>query len=122
MQLKTNCKNCQSEIRIKKSVNDRLELALEIGEISILKCEQCLEKRKYHVNEIIVKESKSILLFALFIFIFGTGSLFYFFQNHLISPNSLIAFGGLLIIPSLIYAILTKQEEENVRRFNQYKY
>ena len=123
MKLIVNCKNCRNKIKLKNSVNDRAELARELGNEFKLKCEECQKEDNYHVNDVKAKESKLIALIAFGIFIFGTGIIGYLLRDYLFMPNNpynVLAIGGLLLIPSAVYMIMTKQERDNARRFNQY--
>ncbi|MEM9848461.1 MAG: hypothetical protein AAF847_11265 [Bacteroidota bacterium] len=123
MKLIVNCKDCRNKIKLKKSVNDRVELARAIGDEFKLKCEECLKENKYHVNDVKAKESKLIAVFAFVIFIFGTGIIVYLLRDYLLMPNNpynVLAIGGVILIPLFIYMILTKQDRDNARRFNQY--
>lgn len=84
MKLIVNCKDCRNKIKLKKSVNDRVELARAIGDEFKLKCEECLKENKYHVNDVKAKESKLIAVFAFVIFIFGTGIIVYLLRDYLL--------------------------------------
>ena len=123
MKLILNCKNCRSEIELKYPVNDRAELARERGDKFSLKCAECSKENKYNVNEVKAKESKLIAMIAFGILVFGTGIIGYLLKDYLFMPNNpynVLAIGGMLLIPSAVYMIMTKQERDNARRFNQY--
>jgi len=123
MKLILICKNCRGELKLKNSVNDRAELARERGDKFKLKCEECSKEDKYHVNDVKAKESKLIALIAFGVFIFGTGTIGYLLRDYLFklnTPYNVLAIGGILLIPSVVYMIMTKQERDNARRFNQY--
>ena len=123
MKLIATCNHCSEKISLKNSVNDRAELAREIGETFQLTCEGCSTKNQYHINDIKAKENKIISVIAFGIFFFGTAFIGYLLKNYLFMPNNpynVLAIGGLLLIPSAVYGILTKQERDNARRFNRY--
>ena len=108
---------------MKNSVNDRAELARERGNEFNLKCDECSKENKYHVNDVKAKESKLLALIVFGIFVFGTGIIGYLLRDYLFMPNNpynALAIGGLLLVPSAGYVILTKQERDNARRFNRY--
>lgn len=123
MKLIVNCKDCRNKIELKKSVNDRVQLAIEMGNEFKIKCDKCSKESNYQVNDVKAKESKLIALIAFCIFFFGTGIIGYLLKDYLFRPNNpynVLAIGGLLLIPSIVYMIMTKQERENTRRFNSY--
>ena len=123
MNLIAHCKNCRNEISVKESVSDRAELAREKGSQFVLKCDECLKNHKYHVNDIKAKTRKSIALIAFLILLFGTALIGYTLRDYLLMPNNaynVMAIAGMLLIPSIVYGLLTKQETDNNRRFNQY--
>ena len=123
MKLIVICKECRHQIKVKNSVNDRAELARELGDEFYLKCKECSKESKYHVNDVKAKESKLIAAIAFGIFILGTGIVGYVLRDYLLIPNNpynALAIGELLLIPSVIYLIITKQERDNARRFNRY--
>ena len=100
-----------------------LQSLRQLGNEFKLKCEECQKEDNYHVNDVKAKESKLIALIAFGIFIFGTGIIGYLLRDYLFMPNNpynVLAIGGLLLIPSAVYMIMTKQERDNARRFNQY--
>ena len=124
MNLIVNCKECRNKIMLKSSVNDRAELSREIGNEFNLRCEECLREKEYHVNDVKAKESKLIALIALAIFVFGTGIIGYLLRDYFFMSNNpyyVRAIGGSLIFPFLVYMIFTKQERDNVKRFNRYR-
>lgn len=124
MKLIVICKNCRHKVKLKNSVSDRAELEREKGNKFKLMCNECLKEDCYHVNEVKAKESKMIALIAFGIFVFGTGIIGYLLRDYLFMPNNpynVLAIGGLLLLPSTVYIIITKQERESIRRFNQYR-
>ncbi len=123
MKLITNCKHCQKEIRVKSMSNDRPELAKEMGNEFTLNCEHCLRKDRYSANEVKAKESKSIKIFSLLVFLIGTGFLACFFRDFVFiseSPKFLFYVCATLTVPAVFYGLLTKQDRDKVRDFNRY--
>jgi hypothetical protein len=124
MKLIVDCKNCRKQIRLKNTVNDRGELSRKIGKEFSISCKECLKESNYQVNDIRAKESKFIALSSLIIFTLGTGIIAYLLGEYLFIPNNpynVLVIGGLLLIPSIVYMIMRKQEMDNVRRFNGYR-
>lgn len=110
--------------RIKKSVPDRAELRNLIGDSVQFVCPKCSHKEISSINDVKAKESSVIAIAAFLIMVFGTGLIGYLLKDYLFRPNNpynILAIGGLLLIPSIIFMILNKQERDNVRRFNQYR-
>jgi len=123
MKLYVNCKNCRAKIRVKSLASDRAELVREKGGEFMLQCNGCSNENRYHTNDVMARESKSIAVIALVIFFFGTGAIAYLLRNHLFmlhNPYNILAIGGVLLIPSIVFMLLTKQERDNTRRFNRY--
>ena len=123
MKLIVNCKNCRNKIKLRNSASDRAELAREKGSEFKVNCTECSKENNYHVNDVKAIEGKLIAIISLGIFVFGTGIIGYLLRDYLfvsMNPYNVLAFGGLLLTPSAVYFILTKQERDNVRRFNRY--
>jgi hypothetical protein len=123
MKLIINCKECRNKIKLKDSVNDRAELARKLGDEFNLRCEDCSKENKYHVNDVKAEESKLIVAIGLGVFVFGTGVIGYLLREYLFmsnNPYNVLSIGGLFLVPSVVYMILTKQERDNARRFNRY--
>ncbi len=124
MRLIANCKHCREEIRLRKSVNDRGELAREEGDQLMLECGKCSRKETYHVNEVRAQESKTVAISALLVFVFGTAIIGYELKAYFFLPNnpySAISIGGALLIPVVVYGLLMKQERDKVSLFNSYR-
>ncbi len=120
----TNCIHCTYEIEVNEFVNDRAELAKEKGDSIELICENCKSKNSYHVNKIRAKESKVVSIVAFCVFLSGTGLIAFLLKDYLFLPNNpynVLAFGGVLLIPSMVFMVLNKHEGGNVKRFNQYQ-
>ena len=124
MKLLVNCKDCQAGIKLKYPVLDRAELARTMGDTIRLSCPQCGSKRTYGVNGVVARESKSISVLALALLLLGTGLIAYLLLSFLfVSSNPYFALlvGGLILVPSIVYVLLKKQERERVSRFNRYR-
>lgn len=122
MKLFTNCKNCKSEIRFKSWYSDRVEIKKSVGDSLQLKCKSCNKTDKYRIDTIKAKESKLALFFAFIIFLIGTPIMLFFLWDYFLKANYLYGILGLLlplIIPSVIYMIVNKNESSKVRLFNQ---
>lgn len=52
MKLFVKCRECNEYALLKKSVNDRAELARKIGDQFGLQCQNWLKNNSYHVNEV----------------------------------------------------------------------
>lgn len=118
MKLILNCKKCRNQIKLTHSVNDRGELARETGDDFKRKCPECSAIRSYHVNEVIAQESRLIAVIAFMILLLGTAVIFFYLKDFLLRPNNpynVLLIAGLLLIPSLIYMVLKKQELKNVK-------
>lgn len=114
MKLVAICKNCRSEIRVIPITNDRAELARKKGDSFQLRCNECEKKYYYHVNKVKAKKSKWLALSALIILTVGTVVVGYLLFN-------ISRFSRLIVIPSIVYFIINRQETNNIEQFNSYR-
>lgn len=103
----------------------RIALAKKKGVEIDLKCNHCSAERKYHVNEIYAKESKTILVLSFTIFLIGTLVIGYLlFSNFwlLRKGYSALIIGSFLLAPVFIYTIMNKNDRLRVNAFNKQHY
>lgn len=109
MTLFIKCKNCNEQIRIRKSVTDRAELERLIGNPIQIGCTNCLHEELRSINDVKAKESKFISIIAFLILLLGTGAIVYLLKDYLLIPNNpynALVIGGMLLIPSIVYVFL----------------
>jgi len=121
MKLTLICSSCKHKNQVKKSVNDRSELARKLGKDFQIQCQACAISNSYHINEVIAEQSRWIAISAFIIFFFGTGIVFFLLKDYLLISSNTLTLGGIIAIPSIVYAIIVKQERDNVSRFNSYR-
>jgi len=123
MKLFTLCNQCQKEISVSARAMTRPEMALRKGSSLALQCKYCGHKDHYHLNRIMATESKAALLTAVAVLLIGTPLAFYFMQDFIFRSINIYFIAALAItisIPSVIYAIMRKEQQNAVRQFNRY--
>lgn len=124
MKLITNCNNCEKEITFSGHAKDRVEFLNKKGEKIELTCRYCEQTGFYHVNRIYATENKKDLLFATFIFLFGTPLIFYLIWDYLFRFSQIYVIAGMTSIlgfPFLIYSLIDREQRKKVQRFNSYR-
>ncbi len=123
MKLFIFCSNCRNKIKLKYYVNDRAELLKKLGVRISLVCKECSLSKNYHVNDVKATESKLTLLFATMILFFGTGIVGYLVKDFIFGASvsyAIYVILGMILVPSIIYIMIKKQERDSIRRFNEY--
>ncbi len=121
MRLYVKCVHCKNEIVYKTNASTRVELKMIHGKSLELKCKTCGSKAHYLIDKLEARENKTILSIALLIFMIFTPLIMILFWR-LIWISGL---GGVLwltifiSIPSYIYIILNKNEQNRVKFFNR---
>jgi len=124
MILQSKCHNCGNPIRFFSFASDRLELSKFKTQTKIgFKCRKCGQTDKYDINDVFAK-SKIIQILALVIFLIGTPLVLILLWDYIWTFRNVYAVAtmtGLIMIPSLIYGIMTKNINMKQRTFNQIK-
>ncbi|MGW1456515.1 hypothetical protein ACWBC2_16130 [Salegentibacter agarivorans] len=125
MKLYSKCTNCLAEMMLKSDSHNRGEFAMLEGKIKKIRCKHCASDQNIHVNNIYAKESKLALVIALLIFSIGTPLTVFLmlkvFTIASVNHYVILIAGGILLIPVIIYIIITKEEQTRVSSFNRYK-
>ena len=123
MTISTTCKNCKSQIKLKTNSSDKVVFAMENGEIVKLQCEKCGSQEKYHVDTFSTKPSKLSLIIASIIFLVGTPVTLFLVWDEIMNSGCILCITSLfipIIIPSLIYGIMVKNDRIRVNYFNRH--
>ncbi len=108
MKLITNCDACKKEIGIKSNASSRPELGMEKGDEFDIKCPNCGNNTKKHVNDIRAVASNKIVLGGLLISFVVTATLW-----NIAGLVGTITIG----IPLLIW----QQQSQSIHAFNAYR-
>lgn len=122
MKIYTRCEKCKSEISFSTWETDRVGLKMSKGNSINLMCKKCNFCGNYEIDDFKAKESKIAHLIALVVFLIGTPILFVLLWDKLFRTNNIYAIFGLvmpLIIPSIIFGIISKNDRLRVSRFNR---
>ncbi|MFY0602480.1 MAG: hypothetical protein JXQ93_00915 [Flavobacteriaceae bacterium] len=119
MKLTTHCKFCKSEISLNAYINDRVELEMKKGKEIPLNCKECMKKSNYHVNSFLAEKSLSHKIFLLST-VFGLTSALIFSEFYVLSLG-IYFYGGVFLLPSVAYGIITKQYMVKLNSFNRFK-
>ena len=122
MKLYAVCNKCKSDISFWTWNSNRTDFKKSNNDWITLSCKKCNHKAKYEIDTIYARESKVALIIGLIIFLVGTPLLFIFLWDYLFHTNNVYIILGLvipLIVPSLIYGIISKNDLQKVRNFNR---
>ncbi len=122
MKLYAVCNECKSEISFWTWNVNRIDFKKSKNEWIPLLCKNCNREEKYHIDTISAKESKVALIVGLILLLVGTPLLFIFLWDYLFEFNNVYTIFGLvtpLIIPGLIYRVISKNDLQRVRNFNR---
>ena len=122
MKLYAVCDKCKSDISFWTWNINQIDFKKSKNEWIPLTCKRCNHMEKYHIDTISARESKVALIVGLTIFLVGTPLLFIFLWDYLFKTNNVYTILGLvtpLIVPSLIYGIISKNDLKRVRNFNR---
>jgi hypothetical protein len=131
MKLEVKCKNCNEFINLNLLVTDRAQLAFDKGKKIELTCKKCVSRNNYHPNELRAIKNKFISILAFLISIIGTITILYFIREYYFDHKEYIESNknyssvgklfGFLVIPIIVYQLIEKSQEKNIKRFNSYK-
>jgi len=123
MIISSKCKNCKEQIPYKTNTSDKVEFAMENGKFVELQCEKCGDKGKYHIDSFYAKPSKLALIISTIIFLLGTPVILYLVWDKIINSSCVLCIAFIfipIIIPSLIYGIMVKNDRIRVNTFNRH--
>lgn len=125
MKLYSKCSNCKGEMMLKSDFHTRVESAMNEGKINKVLCKHCGAENNVHVNEIYTRESKLALVIALLVFSIGTPLtillMLKVFSTVSVNHYVILIAGGILLIPVLIFIVISKEEQTRVSSFNRHK-
>ncbi len=122
MRVYTKCTSCKHEISFWTNQKDRVEFKMQNGDFIQLRCKKCLKTGNYEIQKFKARESIFAQIIALSIFIIGTPLIFIFLWEYLTQSSYIyliIAVVIPILIPSLIYGLITKDERNKVQGFNR---
>ena len=101
-------------------ISDRVELKRTKGESIDMYCKKCNKKGKYDIDNLKAQESKVALIIGLLIFLIGTPVLLIILWDYiwLSGIYGVVSLLSIVLVPSLIYGIINKNEMNRVRTFN----
>jgi len=124
MIISTKCKNCKAQIPYRTNYSDKVEFAMENGKFVELQCKKCGVKGKYHIDSFYAKPSKLSLIISTIIFLLGTPLVLYLVWDKMTNSGCILCIAIIfipIIIPSLIYGIMIKNDRIRVNAFNRHK-
>jgi hypothetical protein len=101
--------------------SDRIDFKKSNKDFINLTCKKCKQTDRYNIDNVKAKESNTAQIIALSIFLIGTPVLLIFLWDYIFKINNIYAILILilpLIVPSLIYSIIIKNDRQRVRLFN----
>lgn len=94
------------------------------GRLRKLGCRNCGNEFELFVNDIYAHKSKLSVFVAGFVFLIGTPLVLYFLKDILLKlrgPYIILVVAGFILVPSIVYIILVKDDEKRVSAFNRLK-
>jgi hypothetical protein len=122
MRLYATCSKCKSDISFWSWKETRMDFKKSKHEKISLTCKKCNHLEKYHIDLISAKNSKIAIIIGLMIFVFGTLFSLIFLWDYLFESNNVYTIFGLisiLLIPSIVYGIISKNDVQRIRNFNR---
>lgn len=122
MKLYAACEKCKSDISFWTWKETRMDFKKSKKENILLSCKKCNHSYKYSIDFIYAKESKIAMAVGLIILVAGSSFSMIFLWDYLFQTNNIYTiFGltGILLIPSIVYRILSKNDVQRVRDFNR---
>ena len=124
MIITTKCTNCKEPLSYKINSSDKVEFVMENGEFVEIQCDKCSTKEKYHIDTFYAKPNKISLIIATIIFLVGTPLVLYLVWDKIINSGCVLCITVIfipIIIPSLIYGIMVKNDRIKTDAFNRHK-
>jgi len=122
MRLYATCNKCKSDISIWTWKENRIDFKKSKQEWFSLTCKKCNHLDKYHIDSFSARNSKIALIIGLITFVIGTLFLLIFLWDYLFKTNNIYTIFGLislLVVPSLVYGIISKNDLQRVCNFNR---
>lgn len=121
MRLYVTCKYCKKELSKWLWISDRVELKKDKGDSIELFCKSCNNKERYNIDNLKAQESKVALIIGLLIFLLGTPTILILLWDYiwLSGVYGVIGILSIVLIPSIIYGIINKNETNRIRAFNR---
>jgi hypothetical protein len=122
MVLTVSCKICKSQIRLKRTALDRVELAKTYGKEFALRCPKCSNESTYQVNEVKASKSKFnivivLLSIALEILVFYGLLGVLTFQN----VQAFFVYPVALSVIPLTFFVWLINEQKTIHNFNKHR-
>ena len=124
MKLFASCSKCNQEISFNSKHKSRVEFAKHVGETKTLECKSCGQKNTFKVDELFAKKSKNALIAASLIFFIGIPFVIYYVDEFVLKIGglySILTIGGFLLIPIIVYKMISLNEKIKVNSFNKEK-
>lgn len=122
MILTVTCKVCQHQNTLKKKASDRVELAKTNGKDFDLLCKKCLEKCKYHVNQVRASKSKASSTLGIVAVIIEVIIIYFLFNTELVqNAQSIFVYPVIIAIIPMVYFTWLSSEQKSIHSFNRHR-
>lgn len=121
MKLYTKCDYCNSQIFIKASAQDRVELKMKRGNPIRIQCKNCGKDGDHFVETFKARKSKGVRLLAAFLFIVGTSLallLIFPLMEHFKTHRAIVVLIPFIVIPNILFLIISRIDSQRVNDFN----
>ncbi|MFZ7132678.1 MAG: hypothetical protein ACOWWR_10005 [Eubacteriales bacterium] len=91
------------------------------GDFVKLECKNCKQTGKYKIDNLKARESKTAMIIGILIFLIGTPIILILLWNYIWGAGiyGVICLLSIVLVPSIIYGIINKNEINRVRIFNR---
>jgi Flp pilus assembly protein TadB len=121
MRLYTVCPDCGDQTHFNSYYPTRGDLSKAKGSDFKIRCNSCNNRVDVHVNDLKAQKSKVAQLTALAIFLVGTPIIIWFLKDFYGSALFWLICAGVILIPVIVFGLITKQERNRVSSFNRHK-
>lgn len=115
------CEHCSTENVKRTFAQTRVEFAMKEGEELALNCKACNRENVIAVDDFFAQKSDLAIKLAGFTALIGLPLILYFIY-YLASEKSTYIVGGFILVPTSIYGIVLKQDQQRVASFNRHKF
>ena len=122
MKVYTRCKKCKSDISYSTWESDRVGMKMSLGNKIELRCKQCNYEDQYEIDGFKAKENRIAHFIALLVFLIGTPIILVLLWDKIFMTNNIYTILALvtpLVIPSVIFGIISKNDRQRVSIFNR---
>lgn len=121
MKVFAKCEYCKSDVSKWIWADNKVDLKKIHGETINIQCPKCLKTNNIQIDDLKARESRIAQIISILVFLAGTPLLLLFVWDYLFETNNIYSIVILvmpIIVPSIIYIVVNKNEQTRTRLFN----